>query len=149
MLFNEEQTSGLIWTGTSIGSLLGGFIYESYGGAIMFRSFGIYALIYGTLYALCHFAMDYKKTSSETRCKSLFFFYCMHAVGYWSVFSFSKDSLDDREREISVKGTEWLLHGFCGFSLRLRVCVVLACVSRVYVCVITQVLWSRMSISLG
>ncbi|XP_046440617.1 major facilitator superfamily domain-containing protein 6-like isoform X4 [Daphnia pulex] len=54
--------------GTSIGSLFGGFIYESYGGAIMFRSFGIYALVYGAIYSLSHFAMDFnKRKSSDTK----------------------------------------------------------------------------------
>jgi len=48
-----------VYIGTSLGSLLGGFIFETYGGSVMFRYFGIYALAYGVVYYLIHVAMDY------------------------------------------------------------------------------------------
>ena len=45
-------------SGTAIGSLLGGFIFQNYGGATMYRSFGIYTLVFGILYASIHAFMD-------------------------------------------------------------------------------------------
>ena len=47
--------------GTSVGSLLGGFIFQNYGGATMYRSFGIYTLIFGIFYSSIHAFMDRKK----------------------------------------------------------------------------------------
>ncbi|XP_046647849.1 major facilitator superfamily domain-containing protein 6-like isoform X2 [Daphnia pulicaria] len=51
--------------GTAVGSLLGGFIFQNYGGAIMYRSFGIYTLIFGILYSSIHAFMDRKKTMTR------------------------------------------------------------------------------------
>ena len=44
--------------GVAIGNLLGGFLYERYGGAMLFRSFGIYVFVYGIIYCLIHVVID-------------------------------------------------------------------------------------------
>lgn len=49
--------------GTSLGSLVGGIIYEQYGGSVMFRSFGIYSLVFGATFSLLNLVMDYKDSS--------------------------------------------------------------------------------------
>ena len=67
ILFSQIQTNDLISSGTSIGSLLGGFVFEAYGGAIMFRSFGVYALIYGIIYSICNLAIDYHRRKSSSQ----------------------------------------------------------------------------------
>ena len=71
----------------------------------MFRSFGIYALIFGTIYSLSHFVMDYKRKSFESKCKLIFVTTSMQ-LNFWHVFLFLKDSMDGKEHEISVKGME-------------------------------------------
>lgn len=55
----------ILEAGTAVGSLLGGFIFQNYGGAIMYRSFGIYTLIFGILYSSIHAFMDRKKTMTR------------------------------------------------------------------------------------
>jgi len=44
--------------GTSIGSLLGGLIFQKYGGVILFRSWGVFALSTGILFALANLFLD-------------------------------------------------------------------------------------------
>jgi hypothetical protein len=55
----------ILEAGTAVGSLLGGFIFQNYGGAVMYRSFGIYTLIFGILYSSIHAFMDRKKTMTR------------------------------------------------------------------------------------
>lgn len=51
--------------GTSIGSLLGGYVFQTYGGAAMFRSFGIYALLVGIAYSGANFFLDRRSSSRK------------------------------------------------------------------------------------
>ena len=44
--------------GTSIGSLLGGVIFQTYGGVVLFRSMGLFALITGVLFSLSNLFLD-------------------------------------------------------------------------------------------
>ena len=48
-----------ICLGTSIGSLLGGAIFQTYGGVVAFRSFGIYALLASAVFSLSHILISW------------------------------------------------------------------------------------------
>lgn len=52
-------------TGTAVGSLLGGFIFQNFGGAVMYRSFGIYTMIFGIVYSAIHIFMDRRNKLSR------------------------------------------------------------------------------------
>lgn len=51
--------------GTSIGSLLGGYIFQNYSGAAMFRFFGIFSLLVGIIYSSIHIFMDRRSSSRK------------------------------------------------------------------------------------
>lgn len=51
--------------GIAVGSLLGGFIFQKYGGATMYRSFGIYTIVFGIVYSSVHFFID--RNNKRTR----------------------------------------------------------------------------------
>lgn len=44
--------------GTSIGSLLGGYIFQNYDGVVLFRSFAIFSLTAGVLFSLANLVVD-------------------------------------------------------------------------------------------